>query len=132
MAWPPVLAHSRLTLRGGAGEVDPGHRGALPVRGLRWQPILVERLNAQLAKVSEAGGEAGARDHLVDLERHLAESRRAIGMNLVAVGGSLDPLERNVDDERAPAEKRVLERLHIARAGWRRKARRDRRAHTVR
>jgi hypothetical protein len=52
-------------------------------------------------------------------------------MNLVAVGSSLDPLERDVDDERAAAEQRILERLNIARAGWCRKARRDRRAHPM-
>src|ERR1700704_224486 len=120
MAGPAVLAHTGLTLCGGPGEIDAGDRCALPVRRLRGKPILVEGLDPELAQITKACGKACACDHLVDLEGDLPQTGRSVGVDPVAVTGSLDRFQRDVNDKRAAPEQSVLERLYVSRAGRRR------------
>ena len=127
----PVLAQAGLTLGRRPGEEDPGHARALPERRLRRQPVLVERLHAELAQVAERRAESGRRDHLVHVEDHRAGVRRSLGVHPPAVGGLLDVVDRAVDDEAAAAEQMVLEDLDITRPGRRRHTGDDRRAHMV-
>ncbi len=99
-----------------AGEVDAGHRRALPELGLGGQLRLAERRNAQGGQVAKRAHKPGRGDDLVRLDRHRHRVVAALQRHgQRARRRSADALGARREDVDAAAEDRVLERLDIAR-----------------
>ena len=126
-----VLPHPGRSRGRVAGEVDPRDGDAFPVRRLRRQPSVADRRDAEVGQVAERNAEARRRDDVVALEDELAVPRRAAHVDAIAVGVTLDPLDRCVDDVAPGTSANVLvERLQVPKA--QRREREHRRVHRPR
>jgi hypothetical protein len=103
-----VFPQAGRSLRDVSGEVDPGDRDALPVRGLRGHPALIDHRHAESREITYRCAKARRRDDLVAFELELSLPRRATRIDAVAVRVTFNTLDGGVDHVAPTATADVL------------------------
>src|SRR6266571_4709703 len=107
-------------------EIHTRDGGALPERSLRRQLVATDRGDAELGQIPYRAREPGRCDHVVDLEDELGRALRLARVYPEDLAGSLDPLDRRIENDHTTREDVILIRLHVSRADADERARVDR------
>src|SRR5690606_7368052 len=97
-----------------AGEIDAGHRDALPKRSLGGEAPLIEGGHPQVWEISQRGGKSRGRDDLVHIEHEVARLSSSFREYPVSLSGAFDPFNGGVEHEGPAAQNMILVRLQIA------------------